>query len=302
MQDSLNTGNAQRQLNELQVKYNVKKLNSQKAQLEIQNKKTLILSLSLLLIVVAAVCTYLYFSLKREKKMKIKLKVLNRKAQESEKMKQAFINSICHEIRTPLNAIVGFSDLIMNPEIDEEMRQEFPAEIQKNTVLLTSLVNSMLEVANLDVSEEKLPCAPTDIRAICIQEMERLERKPAITYRLDIPEETMMIPTNAQYLTVVIEHLLSNANKFTEKGEITLGYHLTPSHDKIIINVTDTGCGIPAEKQEEVFNRFSKLNTFIAGNGLGLYLCRLIVTRLEGEIKIDPDYTAGTQMIVTLPI
>lgn len=302
MQDSLNTGNAQRQLNELQVKYNVKKLNSQKAQLEIQNKKTLILSLAILLIVVAGVCTYLYSSLKREKKMKIKLKVLNRKAQESEKMKQAFINSICHEIRTPLNAIVGFSDLIMNPEIDEEMRQEFPAEIQKNTVLLTSLVNSMLEVANLDVSEEKLPCAPTDIRAICIQEMERLERKPEITYRLDIPEETMMIPTNAQYLTVVIEHLLSNANKFTEKGEITLGYHLTPSRDKIIISVTDTGCGIPKEKQEEVFNRFSKLNTFIAGNGLGLYLCRLIVTRLEGEIKIDPDYTEGTRMIVTLPI
>ena len=234
--------------------------------------------------------------------MKAELNILNRKAQESEKMKQAFINSICHEIRTPLNAIVGFSDLVMNTDIDEEIRREFPAEIQKNTVLLTSLVNNMLEVANLDVSEEKLSCEPTDIRNICIQEMERITHKEGITYRLDITEETMIIPTNAQYLTLVIEHLLGNANKFTEKGQITLGYNLNPTENKIQISVTDTGCGIPKEKFEEVFNRFSKLDTFVPGNGLGLYLCRLIVKRLDGEIKIDPDYKEGTKMIVILPI
>lgn len=302
MQDSLNTENAQRQLNELQVKYDVKTLNSEKASLEIKNKKIMIMSLAILLIIVIGVCSYLYFSLKREKRMKVKLKILNNKAQESEKMKQAFINSICHEIRTPLNAIVGFSDLVMNTDIDEEMRREFPAEIQKNTVLLTSLVNNMLEVANLDVSEEKLPCEPTDIRSICIQEMEKISRKPGIEYRLDITEETMMIPTNVQYLSLVIEHLLSNANKFTEEGFITLGYHVDQNQEKICICVTDTGCGIPKEKYDEVFNRFSKLDTFTPGNGLGLYLCRLVVTRLDGEIKIDSGYADGTRMIVVLPI
>lgn len=112
----------------------------------------------------------------------------------------------------------------------------------------------------------------------------------------------MIIPTNAQYLTLVIEHLLGNANKFTEKGQITLGYNLNPTENKIQISVTDTGCGIPKEKFEEVFNRFSKLDTFVPGNGLGLYLCRLIVKRLDGEIKIDPDYKEGTKMIVILPI
>lgn len=302
MQDSLNTDIAHKQLNELQVKYDVKKLNIEKAQLEIKNKKMLIISLIILLIIVIGVCSHLYFSLKREKRMKAELKVLNRKAQESEKMKQAFINSICHEIRTPLNSIVGFSDLIMNTDIDEETRREFPAEIQKSTQLLTGLVNSMLEVASLDVSEDRLPCEDIDIRNICIQEMERITHKKEIEYQLDITEDTLLIPTNAQYLTLVIEHLLNNANKFTEKGKITLGYNVNKTQDKIFINVTDTGCGIPQEKYEEVFNRFSKLDSFIPGNGLGLYLCRLIVKRLGGEIKIDPDYTNGTRMTVSLPI
>ena len=302
IQDSLSTNDARQQLNELQVKYDVNTLNNEKAELEIKNKKTLIISLSTLLIVVIGVCSYLYFSLKREKKMKAELKVLHRKAQESEKMKQAFINSICHEIRTPLNAIVGFSDLIMNEDIDEEMRREFPAEIQKSTLQLTGLVNSMLEVANLDVSEEKLPCEPTDLRNICIQEMERISPKLGIKYELDITEDTLLIPTNAQYLTMVIEHLLNNANKFTEKGFIKLGYKVNHSNDKICISVTDSGCGIPKEKREEVFNRFSKLDSFVPGNGLGLYLCRLIVKRLDGEIIIDPDYTEGTRMIVNLPM
>ena len=99
--------------------------------LEIKNKKTMLISLSILLIIVVLICTYLYFSWKKEKRMKMELKALHLKAQESEKMKQSFINSICHEIRTPLNAIVGFSDLIMNEEIDAEMRKEFPRKFKR---------------------------------------------------------------------------------------------------------------------------------------------------------------------------
>ncbi len=302
IQDSLTTDATHKQLNELQVKYDLNALNNEKTMLEIKNKQTLLISLSILLIIVISICTYLYFSWKKEKKMKMELKILHGKAQESEKMKQAFINSICHEIRTPLNAIVGFSDLIMNDEIDMEMRREFPAEIQKSTVLLTGLVNSMLEVANLDVSEEKLPCEAADLRDICMQEMELLNKKPGIEYILDIAPESMIIQTNVQYLTQVIGHLLNNANKFTEKGCITLSYEADKPQEHISISLTDTGCGIPKEKYEEVFNRFSKLDTFVPGNGLGLYLCRLIVKRLAGEIKIDPDYTEGTRMVVTLPI
>lgn len=302
IQDSLTTEYTHKQLNELQVKYDINTLNNEKTILEIKNKKILLISLSILLTIVISICSYLYYSLKKEKRMKMELKALHSKAQESEKMKQSFINSICHEIRTPLNAIVGFSDLIMNEEIDAEMRREFPGEIQRNTVLLTGLVNSMLEVASLDVSKEKLPCQATDIRSICVQQMEQLSKKQEISYDLDVTSESLYIQTNPQYLTQVIEHLLSNANKFTKKGYISLGYKVDEEQQHISIYVTDTGCGIPREKYEEVFNRFSKLDTFIPGNGLGLYLCRLIVKRLAGEIKIDPDYTEGTRIIVTLPM
>lgn len=301
IKDSLTTEVAQKQLNELQVKYDLNTLNHEKTVLQMKNKQNILIFLGLLLIVLVTVCTYLYFSWRKEKRMKMEVKFLHSKAQESEKMKQEFINSICHEIRTPLNSIVGFSDLIMNEEIDKEIRREFPAEIQKNTALLTNLVNSMLEVANLDVSEEKLPCQPTDIISIFVQGMEQLEKKAGIEYKLENTEGSLFIPTNAFYLKQVIDHLLSNANKFTEKGSITLSYQSDVSNKFITIYVADTGCGIPVEKQEEVFKRFFKLDSFTQGNGLGLYLCHVIVRRLGGEIKVDTHYTAGTRMIVRLP-
>lgn len=301
IKDSLNTEVAQKQLNELQVKYDLNTLNHEKTVLEMKNKQNMLIFLAVLLIVLITVCTGLYFSWRKEKRMKMEVKFLHSKAQESEKMKQEFINSICHEIRTPLNSIVGFSDLIMNEEIDKELRREFPAEIQKNTALLTSLVNSMLEVADLDVSEEKLPCQSTDIISIFVQSMEQLDKKAEIEYKLENTEESLFIPTNAFYLKQVVDHLLSNANKFTQKGSITISYKPDESNKLITIYVTDTGCGIPVDMQEEVFKRFFKLDSFTQGNGLGLYLCQVIVKRLGGEIKIDPHYTVGTRMVVKLP-
>lgn len=152
--------------------------------------------------------------------MKFHLRNLKQKAEESEKMKTAFINSICHEIRTPLNSIVGFSDLIFNDEIDKETREGFSQEIQKSTILLTSLIDNMLEISSLDVSQEKLPCKEANLNSICIQEMTLLNRshKPDIDYRTDLPEHPIILTTHEKYLSLVIEHLLNNANKFTEKA------------------------------------------------------------------------------------
>lgn len=302
VQDSLTTEATNKQLNELQVKYDVNTLNNEKIILEMKNKQMLLISLSVLLFILISTSVYFYLSWKKEKRMKMELKVLHGKAQESEKMKQEFINSICHEIRTPLNAIVGFSDLIMNEDIDIEMRKEFPDEIQRSTNLLTDLVNSMLEVANLDVSEEKLPCRSTDIFKVCLQEMEQQKTKAELEYKLEISEDSTFIMTNEHYLSQVIGHLLSNANKFTKEGHITLGYQIDEVARKITIYVADTGCGIPIEMREQIFDRFYKLDTFIPGNGLGLYLCQLIVKRLQGEIKVDSEYTEGTRMVVILPI
>lgn len=304
LRDSLDTHQSMEQLNKLQVQYDLDKLNFEKSQLEVRNKQILLISLSIVLLISIFVSTHLYRTLKKEKIMKAKLRSLKIKAEESENMKTVFINSICHEIRTPLNAIVGFSDLIIDSSIDEELRQTFPEEIQRNTQVLTGLISSMLEVANLDVSDEKLPCEPADIHSICHSEMDRIKTngKPGLHFLFNVPETPLMITTHAQYLALVIENLLSNANKFTANGRVTLEYHVDQGTDCLQISVTDTGCGIPPEKHEEVFNRFSKLDSFIPGNGLGLYLCRLIVRRLSGHIHIDSEYTRGTRVIVSLPM
>ena len=119
---------------------------------------------------------------------------------------------------------------------------------------------------------------------------------------MDLPEHPVILSTHEKYLSLVIEHLLNNANKFTEKGTITLRYRMDEAHQRLHISVTDTGCGIPVDKHKEVLERFSKLNTFTPGNGLGLYLCQLIIRRLSGEINIDPTYKEGTKITVTIPV
>lgn len=304
VQDSLATVKSGEQLNKLQVQYDLNKLNFENSQLEVRNKQIMLISLSLVLLISIFVSAYLYQNLKREKVMKARLRVLKVKAEESENLKTAFINSICHEIRTPLNSIVGFTDLVFDYSIDEELRQTFPEEVQKNARLLTGLIDSMLEISNLDVSDKKLPCEPTDINPICQDEIERIRLlgKPGISFHLNIPEKPLIIPTNAQYLALVLENLLNNANKFTTSGSVILEYRVDKAVGGLQISVTDTGCGIPPEKHEEVFDRFIKLDSFIPGNGLGLYLCRLIVKRLSGTIAIDAAYKTGTRIVVSLPM
>lgn len=304
LKDSLNTQKTQEKFNELQVKYNLDKLAYEKTQLEIANKRILLFCFAGLFFLVSGICFYLFYNLRKERQMKNKLHLLKERSEESEKMKTAFINSMCHEIRTPLNAILGFSDLILDDEVDLEARKTFPGLIRQNGILLTSLIQDVLEVSNLDVSEEKLLCEPTDLTAICRQEIDRIKElgKPSIQYTLDIPEEKVIISTHAKYLSRVIEHLLSNANKFTQKGSIILSFRISPKGQTLFLSVTDTGCGIPPEKYELVFQRFSKLDTFTQGNGLGLYLCRLIVKRLNGEIQIDPTYTGGTRFLIRMPL
>lgn len=302
--DSMASNLVEEQLNKLQVQYDVDKLTYEKTRLENKNKQILLIALGVILLLTFSGCAYLYYNLKRERRMKKRLHQLNEKAEESEKLKTAFLNSMCHEIRTPLNAIVGFSGIIVDESIDSECKQEFYNEITTNTNLLTSLIDHLLVVANLDSSEEQLPCESTDIKCICQQEMEKAQRegKETISYQLEMPEEELFACSNHRYLTLVIENLLNNANKFTEKGNITLGISLNKDIRKMQISVTDTGCGIPIDKQEIVFERFTKLDSFTQGNGLGLYLCKLIIKRLSGNILIDSNYTKGTRFIINLPV
>lgn len=189
--------------------------------------------------------------------------------------------------------------------LSKEEKRDFPNIIQGNTKILTSLMNDILEVANLDSSSNIFPMEDTDVTTICNTEMERLEaneKKPNIEYKLIMPEENLTIKTNARYFALMIRSLLDNANKFTEKGSITLESHVNTEKHEAVFSVTDTGCGIPKEKYEYIFQRFSKLDEFTQGTGLGLYICKIIAQRMDGHIYIDPEYTQGTKFVITIPV
>lgn len=295
---------------EMDTRYDLNHLELEKERLTSRNRQIGFLSISfvLLLSIVWGISQRIHLNkLKRMQKelLESNEEVLRQseKAQESEKMKTAFINSMCHEIRTPLNAINGFSNLLLDETIDAECKVEFPELIQQNTDLLTRLLNDLLEVSNLSSSVEELPMEKADICSICVQEMDRLqtgEGKAGIRYCLDVDNGDCNIRTNIPYLSQTLAHLLNNANKFTESGEIELSCHR--EGEQLVIKVTDTGIGIPEEKQEWVFDRFTKLDEFKPGAGLGLYICRLIVRRLGGTINIDREYMGGTRFVLIFPV
>ncbi|WP_300703082.1 HAMP domain-containing sensor histidine kinase [Bacteroides sp.] len=303
LKDSFTLKERQEQLNTLQVEYEVDKLKYEKANLESRNKRMQIITLSIILLLAILACIYFYYHWKKEKQMKMNLFILHQKAGESERMKAEFINSMCHEIRTPLNSIVGFSDIILDEDYDDESKAEFRELIKTNAGMLTTLIDDLLVVANLDSSRELLPCEVVNVSNICREEFRKTEQRnqKPINYVLNVPEEEVLYSTNAKHLSIVLENLLSNAYKFTQKGCITLELLKSENPDSIRIQISDTGCGIPLDKQEVVFERFIKLDSFTQGNGIGLFLSKLIISRLMGSIEIDSSYTDGARFVISLP-
>lgn len=301
-------------LEDLEIKKRVDELVIEKKALEVELQKSrnrlyLFLSLFILSICVAV---YVVFRLWRMKALYKRLQESNRqvilaseKAQESEKMKNAFIKNMCHEVRTPLNAINGFADLITTEDITPEEKQEFSRIIFENCNHITSMMNSVLEIAQLDSNKEDLPLTPVNIHLLCSCEMEQIKRlhcKPGIDYRIEGDHEKDMALTNSNHFSLILSHLLNNANKFTEKGSITLSYQTEEEQNRMVVSITDTGCGIPQDKREWIFERFTKADEFVPGSGLGLYLCRQIAYRMKGNIHVDPDYTTGLRIILSIPI
>lgn len=309
LQEKITDGNSKQLRADMDARYDLSHLELEKERLTSRNRQIALFSVLFVFVLSAAWGVSQRLHLNKLRRMQKKLVESNKevirqseKAQESEKMKTAFINSMCHEIRTPLNAINGFSNLLLDESIDVECKVEFPELIQQNTDLLTQLLNNLLEVSNLSSSAEELPTEQADLLAICTEEINKIktvEGKDNIRYCLDIEDNCCSIHTNIPYLSQTIAHLLSNANKFTESGKITLSCQKA-ADGKLEIRVTDTGIGIPVDKQEWVFDRFAKLDDFKPGTGLGLYICRLIVNRLGGTIQVDREYTEGACLVITL--
>ena len=312
--DSARMKNINDKLEDLEIKKRVDELVIEKKALEIDLQKShnqLYLFLSLFILAISS-AVFVAFRLWKINSLYKKLQESNRqvilaseKAQESERMKNAFIKNMCHEVRTPLNAISGFAELITAEDISLEEKQDFSKIIFENCNHITSMMNSVLEIAQLDSNKDDLPLSAVNIHLLCSCEMEQIKRlygKPGIEYKLEGNREKDLAFTNQSHFSLILSHLLNNANKFTEKGNITLSYNPEEEQNRMVISITDTGCGISADKREWIFERFTKANDFVPGSGLGLYLCRQIAHRMKGNICVDPDYTTGLRIILTIPI
>ena len=303
---------AQSSLAEMQTLFEVGRLEFEKSRLTGRIRFIALLAGGILVLLLVGWSVYQYVMVRQLKQIRRQLTDANeeitrqsRRAMESEKMKTAFINSMCHEIRTPLNAINGFSDLLLEGDHDHDTRREFREQIWASTTALTTLLENMLELSSLVSSEEPLPLAETDLGLLCAERLliqRELSRNPSVEYVLKGGGRgTCVIPTNETYMTRVIDNLLQNAAKFTAAGSVTVCCDKDDRTRKLRIRVTDTGIGIAPDKQEWVFDRFTKVDSFKPGSGIGLYLCRLIVTRLGGAIRVCPDYRAGCCIEITLP-
>ena len=299
-----------KEMAEMQARFNVYSLQLEKEKLTNRNNVVIITVVLILLLFITGWTIYQRLMVKRLKhvqgdlvKSNEEIVIQRNRAAESEKMKTAFLSSMCHEIRTPLNAINGFTDLLLDKTIDDKLKEDFPGMIQENIGKLTDLLNTMIELSSLVCSTEKLPISSADIFVICHQEIDLLKEantKHDVTIKLENEEETCLVWTHPLYLALVLKNLLNNAVKFTDKGEVRLSYHLDMDGKELLITVTD-GIGISPDKQEWVFERFTKVDSFKPGTGLGLYICRIIITRLGGTIHVDPEYKNGCRIVISLP-
>lgn len=263
-----------------------------------QYKKEMALVLFIALIIFGAILLYIRIL----KKAQHRLKEAKEKAEQANLLKSAFLANMSHEIRTPLNAIVGFSNLLPIAESKEEM-QEYADIIENNTGLLLQLISDILDVAKIEAGTFDFCATMVDVDQVMdeVEQSARLRLKTdAVTISLEERLPECLFYTDKHRLMQVITNFVGNAIKFTEKGEIKMGYRFKDT-DSLYFYVSDTGCGMSEEQCEHVFERFVKYNSFIQGTGLGLSICQMIVEKQGGEIGVESQPGEGSLFWFTLP-
>lgn len=301
--DTLASQSYIRQINTIKAKYQV-----DKAETASNNEYNKIIT-SILVGTMALVTLFVLLAilLKRQReKVKLstqKLATSRINAENAMRAKSVFLSNMSHEIRTPLNALSGFSSLLTEEGLDDETRRQCNEVIQQNSELLLKLINDVIDLSSLEFGKLQFCIAQHDAVSICrnvIDTVNKVKQTQAeLTFSTELEE--MPIETDDSRLQQVLINLLINATKFTPQGSIVLKLE-KETDDTVLFTVTDTGCGIPKDKQANIFQRFEKLNENAQGSGLGLSICQLIIEHIGGQIWIDSEYAEGSRFCFTHPI
>ena len=229
------------------------------------------------------------------------------RAEESDRMKAEFIQSMSHEIRTPLNAVVGFAQVLGSPhyQLTDAEKKDMSERIDESVVQVTSIVNELLELSKSESEGVTPEVEKADIKCndLCRSVLESMQgrEKPTVEMRFTTNvDDDFTIFSNVYRLRSILNHLIDNAQKFTDMGHIDLQFE--HKGNKALFIVTDTGMGIDKKDRERIFETFAKLDDFKAGIGLGLTICRRLVTSLGGTVELDPVYINGSRFVITLPL
>ena len=301
--DTLASQSYIRQINTIKAKYQV-----DKAETASNNEYNKIIT-SILVGTMALVTLFVLLAilLKRQReKVKLstqKLATSRINAENAMRAKSVFLSNMSHEIRTPLNALSGFSSLLTEEGLDDETRRQCNEVIQQNSELLLKLINDVIDLSSLEFGKLQFCIAQHDAVSICrnvIDTVNKVKQTQAeLTFTTELEE--MPIETDDSRLQQVLINLLINATKFTPQGSIVLKLE-KETDDTVLFTVTDTGCGIPKDRQTNIFQRFEKLNENVQGSGLGLSICQLIIEHIGGQIWIDSEYAEGSRFCFTHPI
>lgn len=281
-------------------------------QLAYQNERDRIVSMRFYLAGIIVSVLFLIFLLVlgwkkifRLKHSQMRQEAMKEKAVQAIQRKNMFLSNMSHEVRTPLNAIVGFSAVLTDEDesFDDESRREFSEIIKVNSFQLLKLINDILDFSDFENDNITFNIRTHDAVKLCNEVVETVmaSRKLEVEMRFDTDLSVLMLDTDDARLRQVLINLLVNAAKFTEQGSIVLELKMADA-DTALFSVTDTGCGIPPEKQHLIFERFEKLNDLVQGSGLGLSICQLIVKYMNGKLWVDSGYTRGARFCFTHPL
>jgi hypothetical protein len=245
---------------------------------------------------------------KRVQKRTRELSIAKERAEESDRLKTAFLQNISHEIRTPLNAVSGFSQMLNQVDLPKEKRERFVSIIQSSSKQLLSIVTDILIISALETKQEKVSKGPVPLNKILDDltndfQDQAMKKNIVLYTRKELSDEQSQIYTDKNKLLKILESLLSNALKFCHEGSVELGYRL--KGNELEFHVKDTGIGIQPEQKEKIFERFQQADYSISkkygGTGLGLSIAKDFVKLLEGKIWVDSHPGKGSVFYFTIP-